>query len=198
MTSSPAHPTGPLQQRIADMESALACAAARLPDLPATEVLIIRAVVLLAREISALYEDALRPHGLNETDFRTLMLLFSRPNHTAHPSELCAHVGQSPANMTRVTDGLFERGLISRIASDEDRRRTILRITPAGEALVHQLLPGTHARLREIFGDMPPGERQGLLAQLRGILGRLDRCAARSAAQRVPMSAASRPEEELP
>jgi MarR family transcriptional repressor of emrRAB len=179
------------------MESALTRAAVHLPNLPATEVLIIRTVVLLAREISALYEDELRPHGLNETDFRTLMLLFSQPNHTAHPGELCAHVGQSPANITRVTDGLFERGLISRVASDEDRRRTILCITAAGEALVHQLLPGTHARLREIFGDMPPEERQGLLTQLRGILGRMDRCAERSAALHAPMASPSDPEDPL-
>src|SRR5208282_1269695 len=110
-----------------------------------------------------------------------------------HPSELCAHVGQSPANMTRVTDGLFDRGLISRVASDEDRRRTILSITPAGEALVHELLPGTHAKLLEIFGDMPSGERQGLLAQLRAILGRMDRCAERSAALRALTSATNRP-----
>ncbi len=177
------------------MEAALTRARARLPNVPATEVLIIRAVVLLAREIAALYEDALRPHGLNETDFRTLMILFSQPNHTAHPSELCAHVGQSPANMTRVTDGLFERGLISRVASDEDRRRTILRITPAGEVLVHQLLPGMHARLREIFADIPPGERQGLLAQLRGILGRMDRCAERSAALQAAAPLMNRPED---
>jgi MarR family transcriptional repressor of emrRAB len=193
MTSPPASSTGPLQQRIADMEAALARATAHLPNLPATEVLIIRAVVLLAREFSALYEDELRPHGLNETDFRTLMLLFSQPNHTAHPSELCAHVGQSPANMTRVTDGLFERGLISRVASDEDRRRTILRITPAGEVLVHQLLPGTHARLREIFGDMPAADRHGLLSQLRAILGGMDRCAERSATRRAQGPVTNRP-----
>jgi len=181
VVSPPAPTNGPLQQRIADIESALARAAAHLPTLAATEVLIIRAVALLAREFAALFEDELRPHGLNETDFRTLMMLFSQPEHTAHPSELCAYVGQSPANMTRVTDGLFERGLISRVASDEDRRRMILRITPAGEVLVHELLPGTHARLREIFGDMPAVERECLLGQLRGILGRMDACAAHDA-----------------
>lgn len=176
------------------MEAALRRAAVHLPDLPATEVLIVRTVALLAREISTLFEDELRPHGLNETDFRTLMILFSQPNHTAHPSELCAHVGQSPANMTRVTDELFERGLISRVASDEDRRRTILCITPAGEALVHQLRPASHARLREIFGDMPVEERERLLAQLRAILGHMDRWAERSAAIRVA-SAPQRPED---
>ncbi len=158
------------------MEAALTRASAHLPELPAIEVLIFRTVALLGREIAALYEEALRPHGLNETDFRTLMILFSQPNHTAHPGELCGHVGQSPANMTRVTDGLYERGLITRIASDADRRRSILRITPAGEALVHALLPGTHARLREIFAGMPDAERHGLLAQLRRLVERMDRC----------------------
>jgi len=182
MVASSELSTGPLQQRIRDIESALARAATHLPNLPATEVLIIRAIVLLAREVSVLYENSLRPHGLNETDFRTLMMLFSQPNHTAHPGELCAHVGQSPANMTRVTDALFGRGLISRVASDEDRRRTILCITPKGEALVHQLLPGTHALVREIFGDLSSAELSVLLAQLRGILGRMDRCAPRIAA----------------
>ena len=182
MVAPPPPANGPLQQRIADIESAVARAAAHLPTMAATEVLIIRAIALLAREFAALFEDELRPHGLNETDFRTLMMLFSQPNHTAHPSALCAYVGQSPANMTRVTDGLFERSLISRIASDEDRRRMILRITPAGEVLVRELLPGMHARLREIFGDMPAGEREHLLEQLRRILGRMDACAARDAA----------------
>jgi MarR family transcriptional repressor of emrRAB len=194
MVLPPARSNGPLQQRIADIESALARASAHLPTLAATEVLIIRAVALLAREFAALFEDELRPHGLNETDFRTLMMLFSQPEHTAHPSELCSYVGQSPANMTRVTDGLFERGLISRVASDEDRRRMILRITPAGEVLVHALLPGTHARLREIFGDVPAGEREHLLGQLRDILGRMDACAARDATQAAG-TATHRPEQ---
>jgi MarR family transcriptional repressor of emrRAB len=196
MISPPASATGSLLQRIADMEAAVARAAAHWPNLPATEVLIVRAVVLLAREFSALYEEELRPHGLNETDFRTLMLLFSQPNHTAHPSELCAHVGQSPANMTRVTDGLFERGLISRVACDEDRRRMILRITPSGEALVHQLRPGTHARLREVFGDVTPEERSRLLAQLRAILGGMDRGPARAATPDA--AAADRPAAHRP
>src|SRR5271163_4427644 len=126
MTSTTAMHHGPLALRAAELESALERVSARFKEVPVVETSILRLLSLVGREISQLLEDSLRPHGLNETDFRTLMMLFSQPNHTAHPSELCAHVGQSPANMTRVTDGLFDRGLISRVASDEDRRRTIL------------------------------------------------------------------------
>jgi DNA-binding MarR family transcriptional regulator len=66
-----------------------------------------------------------------------------------------AYVAQSPANMTRVADGLCERGLITRVASEEDRRRTLIRISAAGAALARSLLPDTTARSRAIFAGMP-------------------------------------------
>ena len=134
----------------------------------------LRLLVLLGREISTLLEQALRPHGLNETDFRTLMILFSQPNGVAHPSELCGSVAQSPANMTRVADGLCERGLITRLASEQDRRRTILRITPKGEALALALLPHTAAHTKAMFEPMPPAARQQLLGQLRALVAQLE------------------------
>jgi MarR family transcriptional repressor of emrRAB len=110
------------------------------------------------------------------------MMLISQPDGVAHPSDLCADVAQSPANMTRVADGLYERGLITRVPSEEDRRRTILRITPAGETLVRTLLPDTTQRVRTIFAEMPQAIRDALLEQLRTIVMRIDLCAHGSAA----------------
>jgi len=167
---------GPLQQRASEVETAVMRSAAFFQEIPALETLILRLMVLLGREISAVLEEILKPRGLNETDYRTLMMLISQPDGVAHPSDLCADVAQSPANMTRVADGLYERGLITRVASEEDRRRTILRITPAGEALVRALLPETTERIRRIFADMPQPVRQGLLEQLRAVVVRIDQC----------------------
>ena len=151
-------------------------AAARFDEIPVTETVILRLLMLLGREISAILEQSLRPHGLNETDFRTLMMLFSQPDGLAHPSDLCAFVSQSPANMTRVADGLYERGLITRVASEEDRRRTILRITPAGEALALALLPQMTAQTRALFEQITAAERQALLSRLRALIVQVDRC----------------------
>jgi MarR family transcriptional repressor of emrRAB len=172
LASSP--PAGRLGQRALEIEAAVRRAAARFSEIPITETVALRLLVLLGREISALLEQALRPHGLNETDFRSLMTLFSQPDGVAHPSELCASVAQSAANMTRVADGLCERGLITRVASEQDRRRTILRITPAGEALVLELLPHTAAHTRALFEPMPASARQQLLEQLRALVAQLD------------------------
>ena len=170
------HP-GRLEQRAAEIQAAVRRAATRFTEVPVTETVILRLLVLLGREISAQLEQSLRPHGLNETDFRTLMMLFSQPDGVAHPSDLCAFVAQSPANMTRVADGLHERGLITRVASEEDRRRTILHITPAGEALALALLPRTTAHTRAIFELLPVDERPALLAQLHALIVQVDRCA---------------------
>jgi len=152
--------------------------AARFSEVPVIETVALRLMVLVGREISSLLERALKPHGLNETDFRTLMILFAQPDGVAHPSDLCASVAQSAANMTRVADGLCERGLITRVPSEQDRRRTILRITPAGEALARALLPQTSAHTRALFEPVAPADRQRLLQQLRCLVTQLDQGAA--------------------
>jgi len=163
-----------LEQRAAEIEAAVQRTASRCPDVAVTETVALRLLVMLGREISALLEQTLRPHGLNETEFRTLMMLFSQPDGVAHPGELCASAAQSPANMTRVSDGLCERGLITRVACEHDRRRAILRITPAGEALARELLPHTEALTRSLFEPVSAADRQSLLEQLRALTARID------------------------
>jgi MarR family transcriptional repressor of emrRAB len=140
-----------------------------------SETLILRLLMLLGRRLTALLEDSLRPHSLNDTDFRILMCLISQPGGVACPSDLCAFVAQSPANMTRVADALHERGLITRTASEHDRRRTMLRITPAGESLTRALMPTTTAIIHSIFGDIPPTSKHALLEQLRTLATQIDR-----------------------
>jgi MarR family transcriptional regulator, negative regulator of the multidrug operon emrRAB len=168
---------GRLEQHAADIEAGVRRTAARFRNLPIVETVALRLLVLLGREISSLLEKALRSHGLNETDFRSLLILFSQPGGVAHPSDLCAAVAQSPANMTRVADSLCERGLITRVASEQDRRRTILRITPAGEALALAVLPQTAAHIAALFEPMPQSARQLLLEQLRTLAVLLDQSA---------------------
>jgi MarR family transcriptional repressor of emrRAB len=162
------------RQRAAEIQAAVQRTAARCSEVPVVETVALRLLVVLGREISSLLEQVLRPHGLNETEFRTLMLLFSHPEGHAHPGSLCAAAAQSPANMTRVADGLCARGLITRVASEQDRRRTVLRITPTGEALARTLLPQTVAHTRSLFEPMPPAARQALLEQLQALLARID------------------------
>jgi MarR family transcriptional repressor of emrRAB len=171
-------PLSSLLNRIAEIEGGMQCNAARIRGFPLTEAMILRIFIMMGRELSALLEDSLRAEGLSETDFRTLLVLLSRPDGVANPSELCACLAQSPANMTRVADALVERGLITRLSSAEDRRRMILRLTSAGEALARELLPDKIKAMRALFGDLSASERQQLLALLKRVCAEIDRFAA--------------------
>src|SRR5689334_636178 len=118
-----------------------------MPGLPVTEVLLTRLLVHLGRNLSSMLDQRIRPHGLNEVEFRALMSVFSHGQEPVYPSDLCSGVAQSPANITRITDALVSRGLISREANDTDRRRLVLRVTDKGEALVRELMPTVSAPL---------------------------------------------------
>src|ERR1700716_1474967 len=122
------------------LEANLKGLSARVPDLPITGILLCRLILHLGREMSTMFEHQIRPFGLAEAEFRVLTTLFSQPDGVAHPSDLCARASQSPANMSRISDALVNRGFITRVSSLHDRRRMVLRITEEGEEFVRQLL----------------------------------------------------------
>jgi MarR family transcriptional regulator, negative regulator of the multidrug operon emrRAB len=149
------------------LEANLLALSARLPDVPLTEVLLCRLMLHMGREMSAMLEQQIRPFGLAEAEFRVLTTLFSQPDGAAHPSDLCARAEQSPANMSRISDALVSRELITRVLSVRDRRRMVLRITERGEQLVRELLPKLFVPLRGLFAGFPQGEQRQMIDQLK-------------------------------
>jgi MarR family transcriptional repressor of emrRAB len=151
---------------------------ARMPELPATSILLCRLVMHVGREMAVMFEQQIRPFGLAEPEFRVLTTLFSEPDGVAHPSDLCVRASQSPANVSRISDALVSRGLITRVSSLHDRRRMVLRITEQGEEFVRQLLPKLFAPLREMLKDFPEAEQRQMNSQLKHLGVELDKATA--------------------
>jgi MarR family transcriptional repressor of emrRAB len=149
------------------VEANLEGLSARVPDLPITGMLLCRLILHLGREMSAMFEQQIRPFGLAEAEFRVLTTLFSQPDGVAHPSDLCVRALQSPANLSRISDALVSRDLITRVLSVHDRRRMVLRITEQGEELVRRLLPKLSAPLRELLVEFPEAEQRQMIARLK-------------------------------
>jgi MarR family transcriptional repressor of emrRAB len=145
----------------------------RVPEMRAMESLICRVITILGRDFTTRLDEALQPSGLAELEFRTLLTIFSRDGK-ATPSDLSASLAQSPANLTRITDVLVQRGLITRSISDQDRRRTLLDITPEGEALLRELLPQMSAYTTSLFRGFSAEDKTRLLGDLKRLLGALD------------------------
>jgi MarR family transcriptional repressor of emrRAB len=156
------------------LEANLRALSARVPDLPFTEILLCRLLIHMGREMASDFEQRIRPFGLAEAEFRVLMTLFSQPDGVAHPSDLCARAGQSPANMSRISDALVGRDLITRVLSVQDRRRMVLRITEQGEDLVRRLLPKLFGSLRVMFAEFSESDLQQLTSQLKRLYANLE------------------------
>jgi DNA-binding MarR family transcriptional regulator len=168
-----------MQMNISDtqldlLEANLRALSARLPDVPFNEILLCRLLLRLGREMAAALEHRIRPFGLAEAEFRVLTTLFSQPDGVAHPSDLCARADQSPANMSRISDALVSRDLITRVLSVQDRRRIVLRITEQGEDLVRRLLPKLFVSLRGMFAEFSESEQRLLISQLKRLHANLE------------------------
>ena len=157
------------------LEANLRALSARMPGVPLNEILLCRLLLHMGRDVAATFDQKIRPFGLAEAEFRVLTTLFSQPDGVAHPGDLCSRAAQSPANMSRICDALVGRDLITRVLSDQDRRRMVLRITPQGEELVRQLLPKMFAPLRGMLVGFPEAEQRQLIAQLKRLYMSLQR-----------------------
>ena len=143
--------------------------------IPREDALLFRTLLLVGRALAPLADEAIRPSGLAEAEFRVLMQLYAQPDGVGHPGELCAGSAHSPANISRITDTLVARNLISRVSSEQDRRRMILCVTSDGEALIRRFIPSAFARLGTLFATLSVESRAQLTAHLSEIAAAYDR-----------------------
>jgi MarR family transcriptional repressor of emrRAB len=145
-----------------------------IPELPVVEAKLSRLMLMVSRSLELELEFVLKPHNLIHSEFLTLMFLYSRPDSSSTPGELCEFTKQGATNMTRIGNALVKRGLITRGGSDDDRRRVVIRITPAGKRLVLKMLPPLFPRLDAMFVGFSDTDKRTLSRLLRKLADNLD------------------------
>lgn len=92
--------------------------------------------LLRAREtVMGPIRDMLASSGVNEQKWRVLRVLQERG--PLELSQVAAEAVLLLSSLTRMVGPMVEEGLISRMTPPEDRRKTVVAITPAGLALVN-------------------------------------------------------------
>ena len=162
----------PLSQ-VTHVEEAAHRISQRLPEMRVQESILCRAAVILGRDLTSRLDQLLAPAGLAELEFRLLLNLFARGG-TAFPGELCPALAQSPANLTRISDLMVERGLITRTPDPEDRRKLALSLTPAGEQLAKELAPQLTSYMTRLYRDFSDADRIQFMEYLKRLVGALD------------------------
>jgi MarR family transcriptional regulator, negative regulator of the multidrug operon emrRAB len=122
-------------------EQRLDVTCARFPAFPREPAVVVRLIKHIYNQVNDDMNALLRPFGLNHPEYNILMMMYGTPGNALTPSQLAGAAGEKSANITRLTNGLCDRGLIARRANEGDRRKVMLDLTLAGEALIEGFLP---------------------------------------------------------
>ena len=88
------------------------------------------------------------------------------------PSQVADRVLIPSATVTATLDLLERRGWIRRVPNPDDRRSTLVEITPDGRAVADQILPGIRMLEKSVLSALTSDERAQLLDLLAKILDR--------------------------
>jgi DNA-binding MarR family transcriptional regulator/GNAT superfamily N-acetyltransferase len=103
-------------------------------------------------------------HSLGEV--RVLYELAQRSDVSA--AELARSLDLDPGHLSRMLAGLRRRGLVRRERSSEDRRASVLGLTPAGRRSFDRLDRKATVQISELLGTFPDGQRGELVSSLGG------------------------------
>jgi DNA-binding MarR family transcriptional regulator len=107
----------------------------------------------LNRVVTALYDEALRPHGLRVGQLN-LLVAVARMG-TAHPGDLCRFLRMEKSTLSRDVERMRRNGWLE-VDDSADKRARPLRVSAEGRALLEAVVPAwrlAQERAGAMLGD---------------------------------------------
>jgi DNA-binding MarR family transcriptional regulator len=118
----------------------------------------------LQQSAVALFMAQTAEHAITPVQFAALIATHEQPGMDQRT--LAETIGFDTSTIGGVIDRLERRGLIQRNLAPHDRRVRLLTVTPAGEALLAQVLPGVRTTQERILAPLSEAERPVFMALL--------------------------------
>ena len=139
-----------------------------------------RLSVLSNRISGAIAREYSQRFALGVTEWRVMAVLGRYPELSA--GEVAQRTAMDKVAVSRAVASLLEAGRLQRDIHGGDRRRSVLRLSPAGHAIYDEVAPLALAFERSLLGEMDATER----ALLFRLLDRLDELELRAEADAAP------------
>ncbi len=121
----------------------------------------------VSNHVSQAFARRLEDRGVTAAEWVLLRQLLEGD---AAPSRLAGQIGLTRGAVTRLADRLIAKHLVTRRASETDKRAQVLSLTEAGRALVPALAAAADANDAAFFGHLPPAARAALEAALKDLV----------------------------
>ena len=138
------------------------------PELDPSPIGVIGRISRLARELEQRLERVYREQGL-EPGWHDLLATLRRsgPPFRLRPTELTSALMLTSSGTTKRLDRLERAGLITRMPDPEDRRGTLITLTPAGHRLIDAATEAHLDNERRLLGALTDAEQRRLADLLR-------------------------------
>ena len=127
-----------------------------------------RLSVLSNRTSDAIAREYSQRFALGVTEWRVMAVLGRYPDLSAN--QVAQRTAMDKVAVSRAVAKLLDSGRLLRAFDDDDRRRSVLRLSEAGYAIYDQIVPLALGFERQLLGDMDATERTLLFR----LLDRLD------------------------
>ena len=117
--------------------------------------------------------EPVRRHGLTQPQFDIVATLGNTAGMTY--KVLGERTLITKGTLTGVIARLEQKGLVTRVPNDDDKRSALVRLTPAGDALFEQAFPAVVAHGRQLFAAFGDSDFEQLDRALRHLRSQLDR-----------------------
>jgi MarR family transcriptional regulator, lower aerobic nicotinate degradation pathway regulator len=128
----------------------------------------------LGREATGRVRRAMRPLGIGAQQF--LLLEQLKLLGQTSQAELAEALALDPSNLATIATDLVDRGLVERNRDDVDRRRYVLRLSPAGEQLLRRTEGAMAAAEDDLLTPLDGAQREQLYALLRRLADGVELC----------------------
>jgi len=148
---------------------------AELPSLPTEPMAVLGRIYRVAIQVGRRIEALFAEHGLERGEFDVLATLRrSGPPYRLSPTALYGSLMVSSGGMTHRLARLRRAKLVTRPPAPDDRRSTLVELTPEGLALVERAVTADMELELELIRGLTAREQKQLAALLRKLLLQVD------------------------